>query len=232
MWEKDTTQEALANGIGKKRQTVSQYVNGISEPGYETLVKIADYFDVSIDYLLGRTKTKTPDTTAQAVIDYTGLSEENVKTLHKMSKRLFDDGISKQEENTITFDGNKPFIDCLNDLLEAVSDDRNEVLNQYIRLRRRCMKNETIDFWYVSGDTKWPVPGFEQNTYSDPKTQVKFDNELVEYHCIKIAKSIEESLLKKYHGSPEDVERYKQDIDDYHKKIRTDTIKRNENGTH
>lgn len=39
---------------GKTRQTVSQYCNGVSEPGYSTLVKIADHFDVSIDYLLGR----------------------------------------------------------------------------------------------------------------------------------------------------------------------------------
>lgn len=53
-----TTQEKLAEITGKTRQTVSQYVNGISEPGYDTLVKIADYFHVSTDYLLGRTKDK------------------------------------------------------------------------------------------------------------------------------------------------------------------------------
>ena len=39
-----TTQEKLAEITGKTRQTVSQYVNGISEPGYDTLIKIADYF--------------------------------------------------------------------------------------------------------------------------------------------------------------------------------------------
>ena len=51
-----TTQAQLAEITGKTRQTISQYVNGISEPGYDTLVKIADYFDVPLDYLLGRGK--------------------------------------------------------------------------------------------------------------------------------------------------------------------------------
>lgn len=56
MDERGETQENIAKAAEKTRQTVSQYVNGISEPSYETLVKIADYFDVSADYLLGRTE--------------------------------------------------------------------------------------------------------------------------------------------------------------------------------
>lgn len=62
MDERGETQENIAKAAEKTRQTVSQYVNGISEPGYETLVKIADYFDVSIDFLLGRTEdpSRTP----------------------------------------------------------------------------------------------------------------------------------------------------------------------------
>jgi len=48
-----TTQGRLSEHIGKTRQTVSQYINGISEPGYDVLVKIAGFFGVSTDYLLG-----------------------------------------------------------------------------------------------------------------------------------------------------------------------------------
>ncbi len=33
-----------------------RYENGSAEPSLEKLVKIADYFDVSVDYLLGRTE--------------------------------------------------------------------------------------------------------------------------------------------------------------------------------
>ena len=62
MEERGETQENIAKAAGKTRQTISQYVNGISEPGYDVLIKIADYFDVSIDYLLGRTgdPSRTP----------------------------------------------------------------------------------------------------------------------------------------------------------------------------
>lgn len=56
MEERGETQENIAKAAEKTRQTVSQYANGISEPSYETLVKIADYFNVSVDYLLGRTE--------------------------------------------------------------------------------------------------------------------------------------------------------------------------------
>ena len=230
MSQNGTTQDQLAEIIQKTRQTVSQYTNGISEPGYGTLVKIADYFCVSIDYLLGRTKTKSADETEQAIIEYTGLSEENVQVLHGMSKRIYEKGISKNDGNTVSFDGNKPFIDCLNDLLDAMYNDRDFLMNHYIRLRRKAMKNETVDFWYVMGDCGGPIPGFEHAEYPDSKMQIEFDNELVEYHCLKIAKAIEEGFLKKYLGTPEDIERFKKDVDD--EQARIEALRREQNGTH
>ena len=75
---KSVNQEMLSAVTGKTRQTVSQYVNGISEPSYSTLVKIAEYFDVSTDYLLGKSKTMTPDISIQEMVQQTGLSEENI----------------------------------------------------------------------------------------------------------------------------------------------------------
>ena len=38
------------------QNTISQYENGAREASYDALIAIADYFDVSIDYLLGRTE--------------------------------------------------------------------------------------------------------------------------------------------------------------------------------
>lgn len=37
------------------QNSISRYETGEREAGYETLIMIADYFQVSIDYLLGRT---------------------------------------------------------------------------------------------------------------------------------------------------------------------------------
>lgn len=52
------TQDELAKTLKISRSTVGMYENGSREPDYETLEAIADYFNVDIDYLLGRT-TKT-----------------------------------------------------------------------------------------------------------------------------------------------------------------------------
>ncbi|MCP3741430.1 helix-turn-helix domain-containing protein [Rossellomorea sp. BNER] len=50
-----TTQEEIAGKLGISRARYSHYENGRSEPDTETLNKLADIFNVSIDYLLGRT---------------------------------------------------------------------------------------------------------------------------------------------------------------------------------
>lgn len=49
------TQIELAKIIGVAQNTLSNWENGNREPDNATLAKIADYFHVSIDYILGRT---------------------------------------------------------------------------------------------------------------------------------------------------------------------------------
>ena len=51
--ERGLTQEDLANLIHKKRSTVSGYETEGKEPDLDTVCWLADYFDVSTDYLLG-----------------------------------------------------------------------------------------------------------------------------------------------------------------------------------
>ena len=50
------TQRQLAEYLQIAQPSYIRYENGSAEPSLETLVKIADYFDVSVDYLLGRTE--------------------------------------------------------------------------------------------------------------------------------------------------------------------------------
>ena len=52
------SQLRLAFDLNMNQNTISRYENMEREADYETLIKIADYFDVSIDYLLGRTNKK------------------------------------------------------------------------------------------------------------------------------------------------------------------------------
>lgn len=49
------TQIKLALDLNMNQNTISRYETMEHQADYETLVKLADYFNVSLDYLLGRT---------------------------------------------------------------------------------------------------------------------------------------------------------------------------------
>lgn len=52
---KDLTAYKVAKGTGISQGLMSEYKNGVKIPTVQNLVKIADYLDCSVDYLLGRT---------------------------------------------------------------------------------------------------------------------------------------------------------------------------------
>ncbi len=49
------SQLKLAMDLNMNQNSISRYENGEREADYETLIRFADYFDVSIDYILERT---------------------------------------------------------------------------------------------------------------------------------------------------------------------------------
>ena len=53
---KGISQLKLAMDLNTNQNTISRYETGEREPEINELIKIADYFNVSIDYLVGRTK--------------------------------------------------------------------------------------------------------------------------------------------------------------------------------
>ena len=52
---KNISQLKLAMDLGMNQNSISRYETGERQADYETLISFADYFNVSIDYLLGRT---------------------------------------------------------------------------------------------------------------------------------------------------------------------------------
>ncbi|MFW6238346.1 MAG: HD domain-containing phosphohydrolase [Halanaerobiales bacterium] len=57
---KDLRQVDLAEKLGFARTTIANYEQNNRIPGPQTLCQLADFFDVSLDYLLGRTAEKNP----------------------------------------------------------------------------------------------------------------------------------------------------------------------------
>ena len=67
---KGLSQVELSKALGVTKQCVSNWENDNVVPSIEMLVKIADYFKVTTDYLLGRTQAVT--------IDVSGLTKSQI----------------------------------------------------------------------------------------------------------------------------------------------------------
>ena len=74
--EKKLSQEALADALGLERVSISRYETGIYEPRKEQIEKIAEYFNVSTDYLLGLTPYKQPTDDPNLVWGYGALDRD------------------------------------------------------------------------------------------------------------------------------------------------------------
>ena len=83
-------QTALADHIGVTCQAVSAYSLGTTLPDIEEFELIADYFQVSTEYLLGRTGIKKADASKQAAAEYLGLSEEAIDMIYTLQSIHFE----------------------------------------------------------------------------------------------------------------------------------------------
>lgn len=75
---KHKKQKELANYLGVTDNTISYFCSGKRTPNTAQIGRIADFFNVSADYLLGRSEAKTTDKDLKFVCEYTGLSEESI----------------------------------------------------------------------------------------------------------------------------------------------------------
>lgn len=57
--EKHMSQQELADALGISKSSINMYERGERQPNFEVLETIADFFNVDIDYLLGRTNKTT-----------------------------------------------------------------------------------------------------------------------------------------------------------------------------
>lgn len=120
MEQKGITQNELADYIQKTRQAVAYYCDGSSSPDWETIAKIADFFDVSSDYLLGRTQDPSRHPCAA---DELGLSVEAIAYIRSYS----NPARSKEMEELIKPD------DCLKGLSMLLENGRLMPLSKAIK---------------------------------------------------------------------------------------------------
>lgn len=85
------SQAELADVIGVNKQAISQYERGVRYPKRENMEALADYFNVTIDYLTGKTDVTpilmTPEE-RKLLEDYRRLDEDKRRLLEAMLRTL------------------------------------------------------------------------------------------------------------------------------------------------
>jgi transcriptional regulator with XRE-family HTH domain len=81
--ERCISQQRLADEIGTSKSSVNMYERGEREPGIETVTKIAEYFNVDVDYLFGTSDIRR--------------RREQMKIGEKIRLRRMEQGMSMQD---------------------------------------------------------------------------------------------------------------------------------------
>lgn len=106
--EAGLTQKQIAEKFGIKQPNYQQWESGKRKPGEETLKKFADFFNVSIDYLLGKTHNRKSDeiNLSEFEILYRktskNLTERQKKDLEEVLKEVLIERQKLIEENNKT----------------------------------------------------------------------------------------------------------------------------------
>mgnify|MGYP004462731137 CR=1 FL=1 len=84
--EKGMSQQELADALGISKSSINMYERGERQPNFEVLEAIADFFNVDIDYLLGRTNKTTKIINPQTIAAHFDGDEYTEEELSKIKE--------------------------------------------------------------------------------------------------------------------------------------------------
>lgn len=82
--ENGLVQKELAAELHVSNGTISNYESGIHSPSLDTLCAIADYYGVSVDYLLGRTESPYAEKELEQCISGTYTVNDFIRLIHRL----------------------------------------------------------------------------------------------------------------------------------------------------
>lgn len=85
------SQQQLADIIGVTQQSINKYENHKIEPDIQTLIKLAEYFNTSVDYLVGHTDI---DHVIESIVRY-DLNQDEAILIDKYRR------LSKKQKNVV-----------------------------------------------------------------------------------------------------------------------------------
>jgi len=200
-----TSINTLATAIGATRQAVSQYRNGTVAPNMDKLCKIADYFEVSVDFLLGRTSYfKGGNPNLRAVEDETGLSRNAIDNLRSLKQSEFTlangakllPGENDYADIADKFIGNQCFIPLIGHISSMIAmrkiDTTEGVLNAHklYETTREILNNDSVD-----SRIKETIEALQAHSSQSLRSGVAFEEYMVQEIIVKqMCREIEEKV--------------------------------------
>lgn len=186
--EKKVSQTELAERVGVTRQTISKYELGLSTAlEWEHLAKIAKYFSVSTDYLVGISREKTASVDVIGAAKTTGLSEHSIETL-KYCRDIVSDESIPSVEAFIASTFSLKFIDLLlrdertfEDIVVLFSE-----MGRYSNLQEKSSLNELF----------WNGANYTPQQFRDTDDYIRDD--LAAEGCIHRITSKIQGILERY----------------------------------
>ena len=157
-----------ANEIGITRQSLSRYETGTIMPDIEVLCMLANFYDVSADYLVGMSDCYSRNTSVSAMCDYTGFSENMIEFFNLLFR--VSQGLPGFEEYTLT--------NILEDLIRGVDVSS---FRKFAELKRKSEILVEKDMLFYSFDVQGSLyryllqRGIDVTKMNIPKLQSMLD---------------------------------------------------------
>lgn len=110
--EKGVSQDVVSKELGVSKSTLGLWETGDTLPDARAIFDLAIYYDVSTDYLLGKTDFSTSDMKTKEICEYTGLTQDTVsmlsvyatqgKVISSFLARFFEDIVAVNDETLDT----------------------------------------------------------------------------------------------------------------------------------
>ena len=143
--EPKLSQEQLGKAIGVSKSAIAFYRDGRSLPDYSNLIKIAQYYNVTTDYLLGLTDATGYSPEIRIACDYTGLPEHSIRDIRRLLQDNLEDPLVLQKRRA----GLSALLDSIYapELLDSPREVFELVSNSAITLEmieQECLKETDI----------------------------------------------------------------------------------------
>ncbi len=192
------TREEIAKGIGCDTSLVTKHYNGDRKITLDYAIKYAQFFGVSLDYIVGISPNATTDPDLKFVCDYTGLNEESIEALQEVKHLM---GIINPENCTDYFNFMNYFISNaltkgIADFVQSIVDYKRCAYSHFEALKKRISLKTLSDFFA------------EDPTLTEKEKDVKYAryemqdlfNRFIETYCDNISfktKLMDEEILTK-----------------------------------